>query len=435
VANIVWSLRQIDNSDGLRAFGPLGRDDASKVKAAILERLASRFSSMEGRRIEIISMRSLAGTPRQAFGGVGFHTDYEPQVREDGDPNSKSCSLIIAQQDGTPLLFLDLTKENGSQDYKVMLNTGDAVVWKHDTIHSGGAYEAENHRLFAYVSDKYLRHQKNSVSLPPLPPRIQATVPPNRPHHTRVKPQGATAQTISLQGNPLDQGDERGGGEKQKTPKKRKIGGASFHSSDKSLLEVLKTSLVVPVIVQTPDRTGWILYRTEELAGTRKVGDNCALDTLNFSLGDKSLIKAADLQETSKIIYGEEKCVPSWTTILKTVERKKMPFRLEKVKKMTQGEKGFLMLLMMTKGIFMLRAQVHDGKGGYSFHFYGLDAWRRLIYDNDKDVTRRYVQWGESDMANSGTAKALFTELGMNQIYEVYVVKVLAARTRETKYA
>ena len=41
----------------------------------------------------------------------------------------------------------------------------------------------------------------------------------------------------------------------------------------------------------------------------------------------------------------------------------------------------------------------------------GLDAWRRLIYDNDKDPSVRYCQWDASDMANEDSAKALFKQL------------------------
>ena len=39
--------------------------------------------------------------------------------------------------------------------------------------------------------------------------------------------------------------------------------------------------------------------QTAALSGTRKVGENCALDALNFCLGDSALITVPDIMETS----------------------------------------------------------------------------------------------------------------------------------------
>ena len=92
-----------------------------------------------------------------------------------------------------------------------------------------------------------------------------------------------------------------------KTAKTHKHGGASFHSSAKAALNfsapLLNASLADHE--QTPDQRGLILFRTAAFSGTRKKGENCALGTLNFYLGDSSLVKVPDLTETSKKLYGE----------------------------------------------------------------------------------------------------------------------------------
>ena len=63
-----------------------------------------------------------------------------------------------------------------------------------------------------------------------------------------------------------------------------------------------------------------------------------------------------------------------------------------------------------------------------------VDAWRRIIYDNDADETARYCQWDESDMATPEAAKDLFTQIGLVQLMHIYIVKVLASRKGETSY-
>ena len=100
-----------------------------------------------------------------------------------------------------------------------------------------------------------------------------------------------------------------------------------------------------------------------------------------------------------------------------------------------------LFLLRETSGIFIVRSEViqeneNDSTGHptRAFHFYGIDSWRRVIYDNDKDPTVRYCQWDSSDFESESTAKDLFRGLGVQQILEVYTVKVLARRAHETTY-
>ena len=243
----------------------------------------------------------------------------------------------------------------------------------------------------------------------------------------------------------LSRSSESGGGESTekkrrgrefgtKTAKTHTHGGASFHSSSKAALN-FSASLLNSGLVnseQTPDQEGLILFRTASFSGTRKPGENCALDSLNFCLGDASLIKAPDLTETSKKLYGEKE-MPSFEIMTQTMRRKHLPFELQRLKKFGQGPIALHSLLNKTEGMFLLNCQVKSD-GELVGHFIGVDAWRRIIYDNDADETARYCQWDESDMATPEAAKDLFTQIGLVQLMHVYIVKVLASRKGETSY-
>ena len=216
--------------------------------------------------------------------------------------------------------------------------------------------------------------------------------------------------------------------------KTRKGGGASFHSSSKAALKFSAPLLNAGLVdyEQTPDQTGHILFRTASFSGTRKPGENCALDSLNFCIGDSSLVKAPDLTETSKKLYGEKE-MPSFEIMTQTMRRKHLPFELQRLKKFGQGPIALHSLLNKTEGMFLLNCQVKSD-GELVGHFIGVDAWRRIIYDNDADETARYCQWDESDMATPEAAKDLFTQIGLVQLMHVYIVKVLASHKGETSY-
>ena len=88
----------------------------------------------------------------------------------------------------------------------------------------------------------------------------------------------------------------------------------------------------------------------------------------------------------------------------------------------------------MSEGIFVVRAEVRDGAGAMVKHFYGVDAWRRVIYDNDEDRSKAYCLWDDDDAKDEDSAKALFADLGLVNLLGVYVAKVLASRRGETAY-
>ena len=226
----------------------------------------------------------------------------------------------------------------------------------------------------------------------------------------------------------------RGSKPGSKTAKTHKKGGASFHSSSKAALKFSAPLLNAGLAEyeQTSDQRGLIPHRTASFSGTRKPGENCALDSLNFCLGDASLIKTPDLTETSKELYGEKE-MPSFEIMSQTMRRKQLPFDLHRLKKLGQGPIALHSLLNKTEGIFLLRCQV-ESDGELVGHFYGVDAWRRIIYDNDADETMRYCQWDETDMASPEAANDVFRQIGLVQLMQVYIVKVLASYKGETPY-
>ena len=167
-----------------------------------------------------------------------------------------------------------------------------------------------------------------------------------------------------------------------------------------------------------------------------KQGENCALDALNFCLGDDQLIKVPDLTATSKELYGERE-MPSLQIITQTLRMMHLPFELQKVK-LGRGPVALHTLLTKTEGIFLMLCDVNSGgaRGGGTLvgHFFGVDCWRKIIYDNDKDESSRYCQWDVSDTATPQDALNLFKQIGLVQLKQVYVVKVLASRRGETSY-
>ena len=230
----------------------------------------------------------------------------------------------------------------------------------------------------------------------------------------------------------------RGGGRAASKPKqkrgeaKQKRGGASFRSSDKEGRAFLAANLKTPTHAQTPDTDSLVLFRTDALAGTRKNGENCASDALNFALGDASLVTVPDLAATSKELYGE-RTMPSLAIITQTIQNKKLPFKLQKAR-LGRGPRVLLALLRMSEGIFVVCAEVRDGAGAMVKHFYGVDVWRRVIYDNDEDRSKAYCVWDDDDTKDEDSAKALFADLGLVNLLGVYVVKVFASRRGETAY-
>ena len=87
-----------------------------------------------------------------------------------------------------------------------------------------------------------------------------------------------------------------------------------------------------------------------------------------------------------------------------------------------------------SKGIFVVRAEVRNGAGLTVKHFNSIDAWRRVIYDNDKGRSKAYCVWDDDDTKDEDSAEALFADIGLVNLLDVYVVKVFASRRGETTY-
>ena len=178
-----------------------------------------------------------------------------------------------------------------------------------------------------------------------------------------------------------------------------------------------------PCTPRVLDQSGRVLHRHDALCGTRRTGDNCALDALCFCLGDERILNAAQLADISQELNGKR--LPPSIGLIAQALLQKTPFSLEKLGKMSAHD-----LLSMQEGIYFVRTQVKEGNE-LKFHFIGVDAWRRLIFDNDVDPTCRFCLYDENDMASSSAATTLLQQMGTVSIADVYVVKILLGCKRK----
>ena len=72
-----------------------------------------------------------------------------------------------------------------------------------------------------------------------------------------------------------------------------------------------------------------------------------------------------------------------------------------------------------------MRTQVKEGNE-LKFHFIGVDAWRRLLFDYDVDTTCRFCLYNENGTASSSAATTLLGQMGPVSSADAYVVMILA---------
>jgi hypothetical protein len=186
-------------------------------------------------------------------------------------------------------------------------------------------------------------------------------------------------------------------------------------------------------MVQMYDSARDFLFRTDALYGTSLPGDNCLLDAAHFCLGGPWL-KACHFDDAAKMLYGENFTrgqSRTFAALSRVFEENGLPFSLEKDKTINQSFKA---LLNKTEGIRLVRCEVLHSGGARALHFFGIDAWRRIIFNNNQDPRARYCLFDDSDCATKEAAKALFRQLCVVELLEVYVVKVRASRVAETSF-
>ena len=103
------------------------------------------------------------------------------------------------------------------------------------------------------------------------------------------------------------------------------------------------------------DPCGRVLHRHDALCGTRRAGDNCALDALCFCLGDERILNAAQLPDISQELYCKR--LPSSIGLIAPALQQKTPFSFEKLGNMSAQD-----LLSRREGIYFVRTQVKDGE-------------------------------------------------------------------------
>lgn len=213
--------------------------------------------------------------------------------------------------------------------------------------------------------------------------------------------------------------------------KKQKRGGtASYHCSNANSLHFVGKSVQKLHTLDQKPTEGYVLFRTNSFAGTKKNGPNCGLDALNFCIGDSNLVKVHDVRLTAKE-RNETTNELSFPIITQTLKRMKLPFRLKQDKSIKQSA---LTLLQKTQGIFLFRARVYGSTGDTLFHYYGYDSWRRLLFDNNSVQDQRYVVVDDADIRSKETANGLMSNIGCHRILEVYVVELHAKRIAQTSH-
>ena len=150
----------LDDCSGKRRIAPLPDHDDFILRTLRDDPALSQILS--GKKTIISQLHSLAGCSVQSFSENPFHNDYVA-------PHSgKSGSLLVAQQAGTQWRFtLDDPPHTTHTQYRTIeLNAGDAVYFRSDCWHSGGAYSRSNHRVFLFIFTTEHKPQTDSVFVP-----------------------------------------------------------------------------------------------------------------------------------------------------------------------------------------------------------------------------------------------------------------------------
>ena len=112
---------------------------------------------------------SLPGCGRQQA-----HTDYNPSHLVGLPANQRPGGILLALQDNTTFDIWPqpYTRTPVAPD-RVLLNSGDVIVFRGDTVHAGTEYETANVRLHAYLdSDRVTRPLDRTWLVSARDPRI-----------------------------------------------------------------------------------------------------------------------------------------------------------------------------------------------------------------------------------------------------------------------
>jgi hypothetical protein len=111
------------------------------------------------------AVRSLPGGEKQPP-----HTDYSfPTEFAHLDHENMPAGLIVALEPGTHLYVYGWNRlcADMREEKILKLDVGDALIFRGDLIHAGGAYSSDNIRLHAYLDVPTLKRPHNDTSLIP----------------------------------------------------------------------------------------------------------------------------------------------------------------------------------------------------------------------------------------------------------------------------
>lgn len=131
-------------NDGLRRQQRFKNDETVAIAQFTTGVVAAlRANGVVGVRhsiVEWVVLLSLAGCREQHP-----HTDFDPDAR------AGPLGVLIGLEPHTKLVVFEVVDDGGLAPHTIEFSRGDIVVFRHDTIHAGAAYDVRNIRVHCYV--------------------------------------------------------------------------------------------------------------------------------------------------------------------------------------------------------------------------------------------------------------------------------------------
>lgn len=205
-------------------------------------------------------------------------------------------------------------------------------------------------------------------------------------------------------------------------------GGGAAHTTETMPVDGLRfvprrnAGIVLPPLEQQPVG-GKLLYRHGQMTGTHTDGMKCYFDVMNAALGRcEKVLTERNIRALCTVDYPK---LADFNIALRT---KGIPIQLKKMTKLYNGKSESMLyqdILSQTKGIFVIEIKVPGGKDGRIGHFLCWNAWTRLMFNNHKRASKRYVEVRDSDFVTPEASRAFFRNVsGCVQLVQVTVLTV-----------
>jgi hypothetical protein len=87
------------------------------------------------------------------------HTDYDPALIQENTNKDIPLLVLVSIMHNT---YLDIWDMNGKHE-KIVMNTGDILLFRADTVHAGSAYQCDNVRIHVYLDSPIIHRIQNRV--------------------------------------------------------------------------------------------------------------------------------------------------------------------------------------------------------------------------------------------------------------------------------